>query len=127
IEVRQGPCGQEIAGVDLLCGVLYPHRMHRTPRTGFRQCYAEEGRLLVVALDQMNPATDFRQQNGGDDSWKTAARTEIDPDRRRRIEPEQLRAVTDMARPELFQCGRCNQIDLRRPFSDQAGEMLQPF
>src|SRR3546814_10425465 len=93
IEVRQGPCGQEIARCDLLRGILYPYRMHRTPRSGFCQRHAQEGCLLVVAFDQMNPAANFRLQNGGDDPRKATARTEIDPYRRRRIEPEQLRAV----------------------------------
>lgn len=62
IEHGQRPRRYRVAMLDLSVCFLYPASVHTPPSTGFTEGYAQESRLLMIALDEMDPSsTCFRQ------------------------------------------------------------------
>jgi hypothetical protein len=77
------------------------NRMHGAAGAGFIQRHTQEGRLLVIAFDQMNPSIpEFSQENRRDDPRETTAASEIDPSFWPRRQLKYLSAVGNMPLPK---------------------------
>ncbi len=94
---------------------------------GFENGGAKECRLLVVALDKMNPAIPFTgKKNPGHDTGKTAAAAKIDPGSRAGMQRIDLHAVDDMPLPCLGKRRRRNEVDRLRPFLEKRDKGFKP-
>ena len=101
--------------------------MHDAPPASHTQRLAQERRLAVVALDQMNdgvrPIGQCTRQNN---SRKTAAAAEIDPDAASRRDVEKLERVGDVPDPDRIERRRRNQIGLGLPGQQQRDIGVEP-
>src|SRR5262249_29906824 len=75
--------------------------MHRAAPACHAKRFAQEGRLLCVALDQVHQrVVSSSQHTGKDNPWKAASAAEGDPGPSRRSDVEELQRVGNVARPE---------------------------
>lgn len=105
IEVGEGPCGDRVTFRNRGGSLLDTNGMNGRPSARFENGGAQEGRLLVVAFNEMYPSiTGLRQQNARHNTGKTAATAEIDPIPRAGMKRNDLCAVHHMPAPNLGNC-----------------------
>ncbi|KGJ16791.1 hypothetical protein IX57_10770 [Paracoccus sanguinis] len=78
----------------------------------------QEGNLAAVGFDE--PGRSFRVADCHDEAGQTAAATDVQPVAVGRRKVRQLGAIGKVAFLEVGECRRCNEVDRRVPFADQA-------
>ena len=122
---RQCPRGHHLGLRDSGMGVLDTPRDHPRGQTEPADHGLQEPCLLPVALDQVDAAAPFDQQESHNQTGEPPARTKIDPALRGRLDAGQLGTVENMAAPYI-RLGRCgDEVNAAVPFTELVLEFPQ--
>src|SRR6185312_4576478 len=125
---RQGSCADHVDVVPkAVPTILDSLRMDHRRRPGRADRLAQKRGLLAIALHQVHLRPRPVGQNAGDgNSRKAAAGAEVDPRLRARHEIDELQRVGDVARPQLRNRRRRNQVRRLLPLQKEPDELFQP-
>jgi len=98
---RQRPCRYNVhRHREVFDKIFKPDRMDLGGHTCRMDCFAQEGRLLGTAFDQMHARPRHVRERAGDDyTRKPGPGAEIDPDSRLRCQRQKLKRIGDVASP----------------------------
>jgi len=95
--------------------------MHGRSSRSYANGFAEERRLLGVALDQMDScARRFRQGAREDHAGKSAAAAKVEPDLCRWREIQELQRIGNVSRPEMGKRGGRDEIRFGLPLQEES-------